>query len=262
MRSKNKVIEKLSAGDVSIGLEVMLGSPRIVEMAGWAGFDFVTFDQEHCPFGFETIELLVRAADAVNLTTMVRVAQNNSKDISRVLEAGAHCVIVPQVVDAADVKKALDSVHYSPIGNRGMCPITRACRYDDTVWEEYTNWVKNEVMLIPLIENASALENIEEICSLPGVSVIGFGAGDIGQSLGVGARGLAEPVVQKALERVVKVAAKHDVVLWGMPVIDGSSPSDAVEKVKKMGVKVVQYDADALMFSRECRRIIKDIQRK
>ena len=140
-----------------------------------------------------------------------------------------------------------------------MCPVTRAARYLDGTWDEYVAWAEKEVMLIPIIENASALENIEAICALPGISVIGFGAGDMGQSLGVGARGLAEPIVRDALQKVVEVARKHDVVLKGMPVIDGSSPADAVKKLRAMGVGVIQYDADALLFSRECRRIMDDI---
>lgn len=260
MWTRNKILQKLAAGDIPIGLEIMLGSARIVEMAGWAGFDFVQLDQEHCPFGLETIEMLTRAADAANLTTLVRVAQNNPKDISRVLEAGAHGVVVPQVLDAADVQNALDNVYYAPVGKRGMCPVTRAARYDDAIWDDYIAWVQEEVMLIPLIENATALENIEEICALPGIKVIGFGAGDLGQSLGVGARGLAEPIVREALEKVTEVARKHGVVLKGMPVIDGSSPAEAVKKLCARGVRVIQYDADALMLSREFGRIVEDIR--
>lgn len=256
MWSENKVRKKLAAGQIPFGMEIMLGSPRIIEMIGWAGFDYVQLDQEHAPFGFESIEDMIRAADASGLSAFVRVAQNNPKDISRVLEAGAHGVIVPQVTDAADVQKAIDSMYYAPRGNRGMCPVTRAARYDDAVWPQYLAWVEKEVMFVPLIENASALENIDAICALPEVSVIGFGAGDLGQSLGVGAVGLASPVVQEAFRTVLEAARRHKVVLKGMPVIE-ASPADGIKKLLDMGVGMVMYDADALMFSRECRKIME-----
>ncbi|MCO5089849.1 aldolase/citrate lyase family protein [Bosea sp. (in: a-proteobacteria)] len=259
MWSENKVLKKIAAGQVPYGFEIMLGSPRIVEMVGWAGFDYIQLDQEHTPFGLETIEDMVRAADATGLTSLVRVAQNNPKDISRALETGAHGVIVPQVTDAADVQKALDSVYYAPRGQRGMCPVTRGARYDDAVWEEYLAWVQKEVMFIPLIENASALESIDEICALPGVSVIGFGAGDLGQSLGVGAQGLAAPIVREAFAKVRETARRHNVVLKGMPVI-GDDPAKAVRNLLDMGVGMVMYDADALLFSRECRNIMNGIR--
>jgi 2-keto-3-deoxy-L-rhamnonate aldolase RhmA len=259
MWSENKILKKIAAGQIPYGFEIMLDSPRIVEMVGWAGFDYIQLDQEHTPFGIETIENLIRAAEATGLTSLVRVAQNNPKDISRVLEAGAHGVIVPQVIDAADVQKALDAVYYEPKGRRGMCPVTRAARFDDAVWNDYLAWMQKEVMFIPLIENASALESIDEICALSGVSVIGFGAGDLGQSLGVGARGLAEPIVQKAFERVREAARRHNVVLKGMPVI-GDDPAASVRKLLAMGVGMVMYDADALLFSRELRHIMGGIR--
>ena len=44
MWTKNKILQKLSVGEVPIGLELMLGSERIVEIAGWSGFDFVQLD--------------------------------------------------------------------------------------------------------------------------------------------------------------------------------------------------------------------------
>lgn len=259
MWTKNKIRERLEKGEIPLGLEVMLGSSRIVEIAGWSGFDYVQFDQEHTSFGLETIEDLIRAADATNMTSLVRVAENNPKQIGRALETGAHGVIIPQVIDADDVQRAIDAVYYAPRGKRGMCPVTRTARYCEETWEEYNEWLRSEVMVIPLIENDSALRSIEEICALPEISIIGFGAGDLGQSLGVGARGLSEPIVRAAFEKVVSVARKHNVVLKGMPVI-GSSPSKAMKDLVDMGVRVVMYDADALMFTRECRRIVKDVR--
>lgn len=259
MWSKNKALEKIKAGKIPYGFEIMLGSPRIIEMVGWAGFDFVQLDQEHAPFDFEAIENQIRAAENAGLSAFVRVSENNPKHIGRALEAGAHGIIVPQVVDAADVQKAIDAVYYAPRGKRGMCPVTRAARYDDEVWQEYIAWVEREVMLMPIIENVSALESIDEICALPGVLAVGFGAGDLGQSLGVGAKGLAEPIVQKALEKVRDATRRHNVVLKGMPVIE-SDPAEAVRKLIAKGVGMVMYDADALLFSRECRNIMDGIR--
>lgn len=259
MWTKNRIREKLAKGEIPLGLEVMLGSSRIVEIAGWSGFDYVQFDQEHTSFGLETIEDLIRAADATSMTSLVRVAENNPKQIGRALETGAHGVIIPQVTDAEEVQRAIDAVFYAPRGKRGMCPVTRTARYCEDSWDEYNAWLESEVMIIPLIENASALRNIEEICALPEITVIGFGAGDLGQSLGVGARGLSEPIVREAFEKVVSVARKHDVVLKGMPVI-GPSPAAAVKDLVDRGVRVVMYDADALMFSRACRLIVEDVR--
>jgi len=258
MRPKNRLKQAIREGRVPLGLELMLGSERIIEIAGWSGFDFVQVDQEHTSFGFEAIESSVRAAEAVNLVAIVRVAENRPKDIGRALETGAPCIMIPQVRSAAEVRQALDAVYYAPHGMRGMCPVTRAAKYNDEEWEEYLEWVRSEVMLIPLIENKEALDDIEQICSIPDIDVISFGAGDLGQSLGVGAKGMSAPVVQDAFRKVVEVARKHNTVLLGMPFI-GDAPLKSVEDLLDSGVGMVMYDADALMFSRECRRIVGDV---
>lgn len=127
MWSKNKVLEKIKVNKISFGFEIMLGSPRIIEIAGWAGFDFVQLDQEHAPFDFEAIENQIRAAENSGMSAFVRVCENNPKHIGRALEVGAHGIIVPQVVDAADVQRAIDAMYYAPRGKR-ECALSRAPR--------------------------------------------------------------------------------------------------------------------------------------
>ncbi len=258
MRAKNRVRQAIRDGRVPLGMELMLGSDRIVEICGWSGFDYVHLDQEHAPFGFEAIESSVRAADAAGMSSIVRVADNDPKDISRILETGACGVCIPQVRGADDVQRAMSAMYYEPHGTRGMCPVTRAAHYWDGGWEEYLEWVRSEVMIIPLIENKDALENIDEICAIPGVDAVSFGAGDLGQSLGVGARGLSEPIVRDAFHKVIEVAKKHNTVIQAMPFI-GDDPLNSVDELLSDGVGMILYDADALILSRECRRAVGGI---
>ena len=258
MKRPNRVRELLDEGRVPVGIEAMLGSPRVLEMIGWAGFDYVQLDMEHTPFDFEGIETQIRVAEGVGLTPIVRVSENDPHAISRVLDAGAQCVVVPQVRSAAEVRGALAATCYAPRGTRGMCPVTRAAQYSDETWDEYLEWVQTELLLIPLIENAEALEDIEAICAIPEIRVVGFGSGDLGQSLGVGARGLSAPVVQEAFGRVARAARENGAVLRGMPVIGGDRQY-AIRDLLAAGVGMITYDADALMFSRLCREIMSDL---
>lgn len=254
-RASNRVRQAIKEGRVPIGMEIMLGSERIIEMVGWAGFDFVQLDQEHAPFGFEKIESLIRAGDGVGLSSFVRVATSAEKDISRALDCGAHGVVVPQVKSAAEVKDALEAMYYAPKGRRGMCPVTRVARYDEDMWHDYLAWARDEVMLIPLIENTQALAEVDAICALPGIAVIGVGGGDLGQSLGEGAAGMSSEKVRAAFREVVVTAKRHGVLVKGMPVI-GESAAASIKDLLGQGVGMIQYDADALVLSRICRDVI------
>ena len=55
-----------------------LPSPQVVEILGLAGLDFAIFDTEHSALSFESVESLVRAAELVNLTPVVRVYDNRA----------------------------------------------------------------------------------------------------------------------------------------------------------------------------------------
>lgn len=257
MREKNKLKEMVRSGKVALGMEFMSGSHRLLEMTGWAGFDYVQLDTEHTPFGFSEIEAMVRTAEGVGLTPIVRVPENTDSNILRVLETGAASVVIPQVKSAAEVRSALEATMYAPKGRRGMCSVTRAARFSDESWEEYTKWVEEEILLIPIIENKEALDEVEEICSIPGIDVIGFGGGDMGQCLGAGARGLADQVVLDAFHHVMDVAKRTDTAVLAMPVID-DAPLDSVQHLIDLGAGLIMYDADALMYTRNCRRIVND----
>lgn len=267
MREKNRLKEMIRSGQIPLGMEYVSGSLRILEIIGWAGFDFVQLDMEHSCFDFSDIEMQVRTAEGVGLAPVVRVMENTDANILRVLETGAASIVIPQVRSAEEVRSALEATRYAPAGNsdapagrRGMCPVTRAARFCEEEWEDYIRWVEEEILLIPLIENEEALNDVEAICSVPGIDVIGFGSGDLGQCLGAGARGLADPVVQEAFHHVLDVAKRTNTVLSAMPhITTGDTPEDTLRTIQELidlGAGKIMYDADALMFTRACRGIV------
>lgn len=253
----NKIKSALRANRVPIGMQCFSGSDALVEIMGYAGFDYVMLDMEHSPLDWGQLQGLVRTASAAGMSPLVRVPDNNSSDIRRALETGAHGVIVPQVQNADDVRAALAAALYPSEGHRGMCPATRASRYSIDDWNSFIAWTKSEITVIPIIENRAALESIEEICAIPGIDIINFGPGDLGQNLGVGAGGMSTAPVQEAFRRVMKAANEHNKAVMTVPFPDLSSK--ACGELLAAGVKVLMHTVDELLFMQECRRILADL---
>ena len=109
-----------------LGIQCFIGTPTIVEMLGQFDFDFVMIDNEHTSLNPETIEYMVRVADSVGVTPIVRVAHNDESQILKALDTGAAGVIVPHVMNAEDARRAVRSARYAPDGMRGVCSGTRA----------------------------------------------------------------------------------------------------------------------------------------
>src|SRR5512143_1798325 len=97
----NRVRQALQKGDLAIGAIMQLASPELVEMAGRNGCDFVIIDCEHGSFYLEGAVNMIRAAEAIGITPLVRVSDSDAGHIMRALDAGAMGVVVPNVASAA-----------------------------------------------------------------------------------------------------------------------------------------------------------------
>jgi 2-keto-3-deoxy-L-rhamnonate aldolase RhmA len=205
----NRTKEKLRQGQRVVGTWVMLGDPAIVELAGIAGLDFVIIDMEHTARELSTIEHMVRAAEVVDVTPIVRVSENNEKLILRVLETGVQGVVVPQLETAEDAARAVASVRYPLDGARGVCSLTRAARYGALrpTFADYVDDANDEILLIGLIETAAGVENVGAILDA-GVELAYVGRRDLSGSLGVHGH-VEHPAVLEAQAAILAAVAER-----------------------------------------------------
>lgn len=107
MLQTNHLKRALAEGKTVFGLLNSIPSPLLVEMIGYAGFDFVILDMEHVCVNPETLENMVRAAECAGVTPLVRVPSAAPDVILRALDCGAQGVVVPHVRTAADAAQAV-----------------------------------------------------------------------------------------------------------------------------------------------------------
>ena len=87
-------------GKVTLGSWIALGHPGIVEIMSSAGFDWLVVDLEHSAIGIERAEELIRIIDLSDVVPLVRLSSNNSEQIKRVMDSGAHGIVVPHGKDS------------------------------------------------------------------------------------------------------------------------------------------------------------------
>jgi len=108
--------EALQDGKVVFGPFLKFTDPAVVEIMGFAGFDFVIIDTEHGPISMENAQNMIRAAESVNITPIIRVGSNDEVLILRALDIGAQGIEIPQINSKPDAVRAVKSVKYSPQG--------------------------------------------------------------------------------------------------------------------------------------------------
>jgi len=182
---RNRMKDKLRAGEPAFGVSVMIPSPQIVEIIGAAGFDWVLLDCEHGTLTLESVELMAMAAEACGITPIARPATRSAEHILQVLDRGVMGVQVPHVNTAAQARDVVAAVKFHPAGQRGLAAGTRAARYDAIgTLAEYVQ-AANEATLIAIqLEEQAAIDNLDELLQVPGIDVFFIGPSDLSQSMG------------------------------------------------------------------------------
>lgn len=196
---KNKMKEKLLSGQPAFGVSVMIPSPQVVEMVGQLGFDWVLIDCEHGTISLESLELMIMAAEASDITPIVRPKTKELADILRVMDRGAMGVQVPHVNTAADAQQVVESVKYHPLGKRGLAAGTRPANYGfGRSMADYVQQANRETLVCVQLEEVEALRNIHEILQVEGIDVFFIGPSDLSQSMGYPGQSAA-PEVKAAI---------------------------------------------------------------
>ena len=134
--------------------------------------------------------------------------------MKRVLDLGAEGIVFPLVETAEDVERAVASLRYPPNGNRGFGPFI-AHSHEVVPLPEYAAKIDGTRTCCILAETVEAVENIEEICAVPGIDIIVPAQFDLSTSLGIPGD-FGNPIFQNAVAKIESAATKAGIPLGGV----------------------------------------------
>ena len=237
----NTTKAKLDEGNVVFGAIISRYAPDLVELFGAIGYDFVMIDCEHGPMDLDQVEHMVRAAEVFDITPIARNPDHAESTILRYLDRGLQGIIVPHVNTREEADAVARAARYYPQGYRGVGG-GRAHDYGVKVSRaESTEWINSQTLVIPMIEDTAAVENLDGILGVPGVDVLHVASGDLGQSMGN-----PGPVeVRRMMSQVIpRIRAGGKMVGVG-----GNSPADAagIAEFIQLGANFVTISALGLL---------------
>jgi len=245
---------RLRQKEATVGSWITLGHPAVAEIMARSGFDWLAVDLEHSVIGLREAEELIRVIDLCGIAPLVRLSANDPVQIKRVMDAGAHGVIVPMVNSRAEAEAAVAALRYPPAGRRGV-GLARAQGYG-TRFDEYKAWLEKESLVIVQVEHIQAVANLHEILGVEGVDGFLVGPYDLSGSLGLPGQ-FDHPSVADALREVMRAAEKHQAVA-GYHVVQ-PQPDRAQEKLRE-GYKFLAYGVDFLFLGESCRQGLRTIR--
>ncbi|MBI1801538.1 MAG: aldolase [Chloroflexi bacterium] len=236
---ENKVKHLLKAGGTAIGTMVTdTRTPAVAVVLANAGFDYFILDTEHGPYSMETVADLMLMARLAGIAPFVRVADDHYPWIARTLDAGALGIMVPRVKTRAQVEAIVQCAKYPPLGERGMAAGRGNTQYRGMKLAEYAPRANEEIFLILQIETQEAVEQIDDLLSVPGVDAALMGPNDLSMALGVPGDG-EHPKLTEAVQKVVDSAARH-----GIPSGTHVRDMQNLKGWRDKGMRLLMYSSD------------------
>lgn len=232
---------KLKSGEVSIGSWMQISNSSIAEIMGDSNFEWVAVDLEHGSFSNEMLPDLFRALELGNTLPLVRLAEGKPKDCKQALDAGAAGVIIPMVESKGQLIDIVQSCKWPPSGIRGV-GFSRANLFGK-YFIDYMEFEAQNPIIIAMIENINAVNQLEDILDVEGLDAILIGPYDLSASMEI--TGMFDnPEFNKALDQIKKIAKKKNIPV-GLHIVEPD-----IELLKKRideGYRFVAFSIDAVL---------------
>lgn len=231
---KNYAKEKINNGEAVLGVISNTSDPMIAEFCAYGGLDYYMIDCEHGAINISQVQDIVRACEASGITPMARIRSTDPKLILQFMDIGIMGVMMPGVSEVSEVELLVNSIKYPPVGTRGLGPV-RAWEYGlgKMPQADYVRFANEQTLVLPQIEDMKAVENLENLCKVPGLDGFIIGPRDLAMSMGF-YDGPAHDEVKKTIDYIFEVVLAHGLII-GTTAATGEQAKALIAK----GAKIV-----------------------
>src|SRR6202035_3947185 len=163
---ENQVKERWRQGKAVVNGWLAIPSGFSAEVMAQCGWNSVTVDLQHGIQDYLSMVACFQAMQSQPVTRLVRVPWNEPGIIGKVLDAGAYGVICPMINTPEEAKNLVSYSKYPPMGVRSNGPIRSGMYGSAGTYQQTAN---EEIVLLPMMETKTAIENMESILDVEGI---------------------------------------------------------------------------------------------
>ena len=168
----------LQAGKPSLATRIWSTWPIVIEAAGSTGnYDYVEFVGEYTPFSQSDLENMARAAELHGMSLMMKVDfQNRGYVAQKAIASGVQAILFTDCRNAQEVEESIHLVTPETAQDGGQFgyPNRRFIGFQPYLPQMEHAQRQRDIVRAFMIEKKSAVDDIEAICSVPGVDMIQF----------------------------------------------------------------------------------------
>lgn len=209
--------------------------------------DFLIVDQEHGSFDYSFLSAVIMNARLIGLPLIVRLPDNNRRDITKLVDMGVSGLLLPMTNNADDIKQVVNYAKYMPVGKRGISTNRAHTLYSPPPIDEYIVTANKMIKIYAQIETKAGVENIDDILSVNGVEGVFVGPNDL--SCDLNCIGNHQPI-QVVLEKV-SLATRKQNKTWGII----TTSKELMDFSLQNGVNYISFGSEINMLKDSCKAL-------
>ena len=250
----NKLLEIWKENKPVINGWLSIPNSFTAEAFGKMGWDSITIDMQHGQSDYSTSIPMLQALSASPSTPMVRVPWYEPGIIMRMLDLGVLGIIAPMINTKEDCEKFVSYCYYPPIGQRSFGPMRAQLVHGP---DYFSNANKN-VLSFAMIETQQAVDNLDDILSVPNLTGVYIGPADMSSSYGLKPKfDVKEDPVYSNIKLIAKKANEYGKIAG----IHNGTTQYAKEMID-IGFKLVTISSDFRSMSAHAQSVIDDMKEK
>lgn len=251
---KNSVREALKQGVPQVGTWLSLSSPLAARFMARAGFPWLTVDMEHSNCNWETASSIFAHVAEAGCVPLIRVPSITHENAKRALDLGAFGIVFPMCNTRELAELAVSSCKYPPTGTRSVGGSVHALNYGANAADYYSQ-ANDEVLVIVQAEHVDAVDQIDQILSVPGVDAVFVGPNDLLASMGKTPQmETDDPQFVDALDKILRSAKTHGVAP-GIHVAD----AQAAQRRIQQGWQFIAVSSELGFMNQAAGALLKDL---
>ncbi len=231
--------KKLAAGEAVHGTFFQwIHNPAIVEMMPAQCLDFVIVSVEHNALGLADFLGMQFALQTKGIACLARVHSRDPEDVARACDAFPDGVVVPYIEDVEELRGLIAAAKCRPLKGEAQRHLLERGEWPSEKTQAYVAEKCANTFFAAMIESVRAVENIDAICSLPGLDAVFIGPNDLTVSMGIPEE-REHPEFVGMVARVIEAAASH-----GIPAGAHFNKASQLERLIAQGARFIPFASD------------------
>ena len=246
--------EKLKAGKTVYGTMFAHSlDPAIVKWIPEGALDFVIVTPEHTAYDLAEFLPVRHALEAKGIACLARTHGRDEADVAKVCDT-FDGVVVPYVEDYEEAKRLAAAAVYRPLKGKVLARVLATGQWPNDKTRDFIAAKNADTVFVPMIESVPAVQNLDGICSIPGVDALFVGPGDLTTNMGI-PKEYDHPDLIKTLQRIIDIGKQHGVAAgswFGTP--------EQARRTIRQGARFVVYGNDGLLLQQAMENVFPTLK--